>query len=207
MMIIYIDPKDKDPHHDQNSTIDILKKAGIEFTEADIKKTTRCIISHIVETMRKEREKLSPTKGPYDKWTYNSLTLPPIIETDNNAYPWWYVREHLDEIIRKERMRSPTKPKLKIRRIRKKSMNDQIEITPESLARINVTMLRIVNGIDPVDIMVHWTEGERAAGMVMWRLAQHYKKNDMLILADMLINKANVADPYKNDRWIGDVDN
>lgn len=209
MFIVYINPRDTNPQHDQNITVDILKHTGIDFVTADLHKTPLAIIKTLVTRMRENREQLTKVRGPNDKWNFNSLEMPPIIEVDGEAYPWWYTREMLDEIIRKEKIRIPEKPKtkLKINRIRNnRNTKDQIELDLVSLARINITMLALVNGIDVIDIMRFWSMNERAAGMIMWRLAQHYKAYELNILADMLSNKARVADPYtkRNNTWIGD---
>jgi hypothetical protein len=207
MIIVYIDPKDTNPRHDQNTLIDILTKANVEFTTASIYKTPLIIIRTLTQKMRENREKLSIVKGPSDKWNHDTLILPPVMEVNGDAYPWWYTRERLDEIIRHARIKIPEKKKLKIKRItNRKTTKDQIEIDLVSLARINITMLAFVSGIDPIDVMKFWPMGERTGFMLGWRLAQHYKCNDMLILADMLVNKAHVADPYTRDkhRWIGD---
>jgi hypothetical protein len=207
MIIVYINPKDTNPNHDQNITIDILKCMGVEFITTDLHKTQLEIIRKLTQKMRENRKQLSKVKGPNNKWDHDSLILPPVMEVGKDAYPWWYIRERLDEIIRYERIQIPTKPKLKIKRItNNKNTKDQIELDLLSLARINVTMLALVNRIDPIDIMCHWPMGERAAGMIMWRLAQHYKSFELNILADMLSNKAQVADPYakRNNVWIGD---
>jgi hypothetical protein len=220
MLTIYINKKDQNKYHDQNIMLDMLTKTKLKFTVVDLNQMELNEIKKLAEEIRRNRQKFKQINGIENKWNFNVLTLPPIIKTDDNTYPWWHIREHMDEIIRKERIRpqtnrettkpkrETTKPKLEIKRIRKrKTTTNEIEITSKSLARINVTMLRLINGIDPIDIMIHWSEEERASGMIMWRLAQHYKKHDMLILADMIKNKAEMADPYRKTRWVGDINN
>ena len=73
----------------------------------------------------------------------------------------------------------------------------------EDEARINVTMLRLVNGIPIYEVMKLWTYEEKATAVIMWRLAQHQKASELELFADMMIEKARNADPYRrdNDTW------
>jgi len=59
-------------------------------------------------------------------------------------------------------------------------------------------MLRLVNGADIYSIMKGWSEREKAAALITWRLAQHNKANDLRLIAEMMENKAQDADPYVN---------
>lgn len=91
------------------------------------------------------------------------------------------------------------KKKLKIKRIqiqRTKTPSNKIDINQEMIARINVTMLRIINGIDINQIINDWSMQEKAAGMIMWRYCQHLSASNLRVLADMITEKAKVADPY-----------
>jgi transposase len=98
------------------------------------------------------------------------------------------------------------KKKLKIKRIqlKRKQEDSTINLTQEALARISITMLRIVNGINVNEIVNNWPLGERATFMMGWRLAQHMKASDFRILADMILEKAKLADPYSSSPTVED---
>jgi len=60
-----------------------------------------------------------------------------------------------------------------------------------------VTIARILGGQNINDIVNEWPEEERAAGMIMWRLAQHSNAGNLLTFAEMLENKAKTIDPWR----------
>lgn len=163
----------------------------------------------LVNEIRKHRDWIGTDtriKGHKINWTYKELIKQPILEIEGYiTYPAQFL-ENLDEfgmktlindILRlQERTPQAKTPKLKIKNKLKKS--DKINISLESQARINVTMLRLVNGTDIYSIMNGWSEKEKAAALITWRLAQHNKANDLRLMAEMMENKAKDADPYVN---------
>ncbi len=112
----------------------------------------------------------------------------------------WYnfdeinTRDKLWRIVEKEQTKKKTK--LKIKKITKSTTSD-IDLSVKSLARINVTMTRVINGQDIRNIMSSWSDDEKAAGMIMWRLAQHQNAITMAIFAEMLNDKAKTIDPWR----------
>lgn len=147
-------------------------------------------------------------KGHKIKWSYNELKKQPMLEIEGRiTYPAQFL-ENLDEfgmqmlindILRLQERTQQTKTiKLKIKNKLKKS--DKINISLESQARINVTMLQLINGVDIYSVMKRWSEREKAAALITWRLAQHNKANDLRLMAEMMENKAKTADPYDNRR-------
>ena len=163
----------------------------------------------LVNEMRKHRDWIGTDtriKGHKINWTYKELIKQPILEIEGYiTYPAEFL-ENLDEhgmqslmndIWRLQERTPQTKTiKLKIKNKLKKS--DKINISLESQARINVTMLRLVNGANIYSIMKGWGENEKAAALITWRLAQHNKANDFRLMAEMMENKAKDADPYVN---------
>jgi len=163
----------------------------------------------LVSVMRRHRDWIGTDtriKGHKINWTYKELIKQPILEIEGYiTYPAQFL-ENLDEfgiqmlindILRLQERTPQTKTiKLKIKNRWKKS--NTINISLESQARINVTMLRLVNGVDIYSIMKGWGENEKAAALITWRLAQHNKANDLRLIAEMMENKAKDADPYVN---------
>ena len=163
----------------------------------------------LVNEIRKHRDWIGTDtriKGHKINWTHDKLKKQPILEIEGYiTYPAEFL-ENLDEfgiqmlindILRlQERTQQAKTLKLKIKNKLKKS--DKINISLESQARINVTMLRLVNGADIYSIMKGWSEREKAAALITWRLAQHNKANDLRLIAEMMENKAKDADPYVN---------
>ena len=122
-----------------------------------------------------------------------------LVVTNNGrtlCYDWKDIntRDKLWMIVRKEE--EQTKHKLRIKKITK-SHSTGINLSLESLARINVTVIRVMGGQNVNDIVNEWPEEERAAGMIMWRLAQHSNAGNLLTFAEMLENKAKTIDPWR----------
>jgi len=196
---IYINPKDKDQHHDQNMIMNMLENAKIEYITTNINNVDANELKELKTKMRENRVKLSHVRGPENKWQTSSLLLPPIIETDFGVFPWWYTREKLDSIIVQLEQKTQ-KPKIKRIQIKRITNKTTVNLTATSEARINVTILRALNNVNIYDIMNEWPLAERAAGMIMWRLAQHMKATDLFLLADMITEKAMLADPYRKQQ-------
>ncbi len=124
------------------------------------------------------------------------ILLVVIDKKQTMSYTWGDIntRDKLWRIVKKEQPGKKTK--LRITKITK-STTHGIDLSMESLARINVTMTRVVNGQNIIDIMNGWSDEEKAAGMIMWRLAQHQNAITMAIFAEMLNDKAKTIDPWR----------
>lgn len=163
----------------------------------------------LVNEIRKHRDWIGTDtriKGHKINWTYKELIKRPILEIEGYiTYPAEFL-ENLDEFgiqmlindILRLQERTPQAKTLKLKIKNKLEKSDKINISLESQARINVTMLRLVNGADIYSIMKGWGEKEKAAALITWRLAQHNKANDLRLMAEMMENKAQDADPYVN---------
>ena len=163
----------------------------------------------LVNEIRKHRDWIGTDtriKGHKINWTYKELIKQPILEIEGYiTYPAEFL-ENLDEFgtqmlindILRLQERTPQAKTLKIKIKNKLKKSDKINISLESQARINVTMLRLVNGANIYSIMKGWSEREKAAALITWRLAQHNKANDLRLIAEMMENKAQDADPYVN---------
>ena len=163
----------------------------------------------LVNEIRKHRDWIGTDtriKGHKISWTYDKLRKQPILEIEGYiTYPAEFL-ENLDEFgiqmlindILRLQERTPQAKTLKLKIKNKLKKSDKINISLESQARINVTMLRLVNGVDIYSIMKGWGEKEKAAALITWRLAQHNKANDLRLMAEMMENKAQDADPYVN---------
>ena len=163
----------------------------------------------LVNEIRKHRDWIGTDtriKGHKINWTYKELIKQPILEIEGYiTYPAEFL-ENLDEFgtqmlindILRLQERTPQAKTLKLKIKNKLKKSDKINISLESQARINVTMLRLVNGANIYSIMKGWGEKEKAAALITWRLAQHNKANDLRLIAEMLNNKAKDADPYVN---------
>ena len=163
----------------------------------------------LVNEIRKHRDWIGTDtriKGHKINWTYDKLRKQPILEIEGYiTYPAEFL-ENLDEFgiqmlindILRLQERTPQAKTLKLKIKNKLEKSDKINISLESQARINVTMLRLVNGADIYSIMKGWSEREKAAALITWRLAQHNKANDLRLIAEMMENKAQDADPYVN---------
>lgn len=163
----------------------------------------------LVNEIRKHRDWIGTDtriKGHKINWTYDKLKKQPILEIEGYiTYPAEFL-ENLDEVgiqmlindILRLQERTPQAKTLKLKIKNKLKKSDKINISLESQARINVTMLRLVNGADIYSIMKGWSEKEKAAALITWRLAQHNKANDLRLMAEMMENKAKDADPYVN---------
>lgn len=180
-------------------------KSTLEIHKIDYEERTKASpteIKSLISLMRKNRPKLRDTdkqKTRTDTWNYNTLTQSPIIYYDEIAYPSWWLEDNknLETLIWKIKQDNKIKPKLKIKRITKSTRRlNKINLSIEGMARVNITILQIINGINIYEIMEEWTEKEKEAGMILWRLAQHMKANDLNLMASMMIQKANAADPY-----------
>ena len=114
-----------------------------------------------------------------------------------SCYDWKDIntRDKLWKIVKKEK-EEPTKNKLKIKRITKSHENG-VDLSLESLARINVTIMRVMHGQNLSDIMNEWPESERAAGIILHRLTQHANASNLLTFAEMLTDKAKTIDPWR----------
>lgn len=162
----------------------------------------------LVNKIREHRDTIGVDKRIKHKinWTYDELKKQPILEIEGYiTYPAQFL-ENLDEFgiqmlindILRLQERTPQAKTLKLKIKNKLKKSDKINISLESQARINVTMLRLVNGADIYSIMKGWSEREKAAALITWRLAQHNKANDLRLIAEMMENKAKDADPYVN---------
>ena len=163
----------------------------------------------LVNEIRKHRDWIGTDtriKGHKINWTYKELIKQPILEIEGYiTYPAEFL-ENLDEFgtqmlindILRLQERTPQAKTLKLKIKNKLKKSDKINISLESQARINVTMLRLVNGANIYSIMKGWGEKEKAAALITWRLAQHNKANDLRLMAEMMENKAQDADPYVN---------
>jgi hypothetical protein len=135
----------------------------------------------------------------------------PILIVNNVEYE--YEQMNTRDKLWKAIHETPKIPTLKILKphnyTQHKSKSGQIDVDATNDARINVTVLRAMNGIDITDIIKTWTMGERAAALILWRIGQHQRADELLMLADMVASKAESYDPYRNDNkhnWIGDID-
>jgi len=162
----------------------------------------------LVNKIREHRDTIGTDKRIKHKinWTYKELIKQPILEIEGYiTYPAQFL-ENLDEFgmqtlindILRLQERTPQAKTLKLKIKNKLKKSDKINISLESQARINVTMLRIINGINIYDVMKGWSEREKTAALITWRLAQHNKANDLRLIAEMMENKAKDADPYVN---------
>ena len=162
----------------------------------------------LVNKIREHRDTIGVDKRIKHKinWTYDKLKKQPILEIEGYiTYPAEFL-ENLDEFgiqmlindILRLQERTPQAKTLKLKIKNKLEKSDKINISLESQARINVTMLRLVNGANIYSIMKGWGEKEKAAALITWRLAQHNKANDLRLMAEMMENKAKDADPYVN---------
>ena len=164
---------------------------------------------HLVNEIRRHRDWIGTDtriKGHKINWTYDELKKQPILEIEGYiTYPAQFL-ENLDEFgiqmlindILRLQERTPQAKTLKLKIKNKLKKSDKINISLESQARINVTMLRLVNGANIYSIMKGWGEKEKADALITWRLAQHNKANNLRLIAEMLNNKAIEADPYVN---------
>lgn len=163
----------------------------------------------LVNEIRRHRDWIGTNtriKGHKINWTYDELKKQPILEIEGYiTYPAQFL-ENLDEFgmqmlindILRLQERTPQAKTLKLKIKNKLEKSDKINISLESQARINVTMLRLINGVDIYSVMKGWGEKEKAAALITWRLAQHNKANDLRLMAEMMENKAKDADPYVN---------
>lgn len=132
--------------------------------------------------------------------------MAPILDVEGNKYyeyneidraeKLYAIIENQVEFDDEKQNNKPTKQRYKIRTPMKKSRKDWFTLTLEGEARINVTILRMINGVDTYAIIRGWSEKEKEAALIMWRLAQHNKAHDFMLYAEMLTSKAKAADPY-----------
>jgi arsenate reductase-like glutaredoxin family protein len=178
----------------------IAKELKIKFEERKLNPNNRELVT-----------KIRTTKTP---GTFNELGgVAPILESTNKAWPAYKLitQEQIEETLilaaADEVPKENKKSKLKIRRIFNRNNGDRILMRGEDEARINVTILRALNGTNIIKIMDEWSNEEKAAGLIMWRIAQHNKSEELEILADMIKTKASISDPFKrkNNTWIGDI--
>lgn len=125
----------------------------------------------------------------------------PILDMSGNKYYTYNELRNKNELYRiVTEGKTPTsankKRTCKINKNKRNQYNQGFTLTDEGKARINVTILRMVNGVDPYKIVRGWTDKEKEAAMIMWRLAQHNKASEMMLFAEMLKNAAKSADPY-----------
>jgi len=192
---------------DDEELAEEMNQYGISFQI--IRNPSKNDIRRLANRIREHRDTLGTSHTPRKGWKFNEISRLPIIEIEDDiAYPAFYIENmgilerscwmHAIEDKQKtdDKKQRMTKLKLKIKNKLKKS--DKINISLESQARINVTMLRLVNGVDIYSIMKGWGEKEKAAALITWRLAQHNKANDLRLMAEMMENKAQDADPYVN---------
>lgn len=140
----------------------------------------------------------------------DTILSAPILVVKGNIYKYdeictreklWNATHGPDGKVIIDRPQIPQKKKLKIRRIqiqKNKTPTTTINLTPETIAKINVTIIRVINGANINDIVNEWKLHERTAFMIGWRLAQHLKSKDLQVLADMIQEKAKYADPYRH---------
>ena len=163
-------------------------------------KTITLITPGNTEETQKTRRRLKSWNIPFNEMenAYDNETHMMIKNNGKTScYNWksFSTRDKLWELVKKER-EEQTKHKLRIKKITK-SHSTGINLSLESLARINVTIARILGGQNINDIVNEWPEEERAAGMIMWRLAQHSNAGNLLTFAEMLENKAKTIDPWR----------
>ena len=127
----------------------------------------------------------------------NETQLVVTNDGQSKCYNWKNIntRDKLWKIVKKEK-EEPMKRKLRIKRITRLRATG-VDLSLESLARINVTVIRVMNGQNLSDIMNEWPENERAAGIILYRLTQHANASNLLTFAEMLENKAKTIDPWR----------
>ncbi len=173
---------------------ELMRRNKVEYQVMSVKKTTeqmRALLSEPINKMRK--------RGKTGKFI--DLAKLPIVETQKSAWN----RDELNKMNKEELMKileivkkeqSEKRTKLRITKITK-STSSGIDLSVKSLARINVTITRVINGQDINKIMSNWSDEEKAAGIIMWRLAQHQNAITMEIFAEMLNDKAKTIDPWR----------
>jgi hypothetical protein len=182
--------------HDSEKAYEILEASGLNIEVTDAHYIDKKRMKKLITDIRKMRPKLVRNK------TINwkdpaTLLYPPILVTPIGTFPWWHLKERIGDII-KELLQPKPKPKLKIKRITNTTQTETFGLSPEETARVNVTMLRAINGTSIYEIVSRWPEEQRAALLIGWRLAQHMKALDLEILSDLIISKAKICDPYKD---------
>lgn len=192
-IIFYIDDED-DRENDKLSEITrSLRQHKITYDVYEVDNKSRYKRDLLSTTVTKMRMNKKIGK-------FAELAILPIIETKDNAWNGDEIKDtNIEEILKSLGVieeKKQTKTKLKIKKITRSTRRD-IDLSVESLARINVTMIRLINGQDIRNIMSSWTDDEKAAGMIMWRLAQHQNARTMEIFAEMLNDKAKTIDPWK----------
>lgn len=195
---------------DVESIKEMLDDNNIKYNEIFIETLGITRLSTLTREMREIRTKM--VNYPLEnRWKREQLILPPILKTGFGTFPWWHLRVKADEIVFRLRIEQKAAQKTRLKIIKQlhytqhKSKSGQINIDLINEARINVTILQAINGIDITDIINTWSMKERAAAIIMWRLAQHQKKMDYMTLIDMLKSKACISDPYKNNTWVGET--
>jgi len=187
-----------------------LQQNHITYSEKDIKSQSFEELKPLVMEIRSIRPKLMKTlkQGTDIEWKFYKLAKGPILKTEKETLPAWYIEKNMDLLIHelKANQKQPKK-KLKIRRIIRNQNSQSICLTANALGRINTTILRALHGINVVNLVNSWSLEERTAFVIAWRLCQHQKRNELRIFADMLENKAKTSDPYaeKNNEWIGSI--
>lgn len=181
---------------------ELMKEKKLKLEKIDISTLSENELKQIRFEMRMVRPFLRTVDWPNDRWSYEQLSKPPILKTQIGTYPWWYLikLEYMQKIVDTLVDLQKIQPKLAIRRITKSTQrNDVLSVTLEELARVNVTILRVINGTSITEIAEHWSIKEKAAALITWRLAQHQRSNDLRVLADMITEKAKLADPFHEE--------
>ena len=181
---------------------ELMKEKKLKLEKIDISTLSENELKQIRFEMRMIRPFLRTVDWPEDRWSYEQLSKTPILKTNIGTYPWWYLikLEYVEKILDQLSELIKLQPKLTIRRITKQTQrNDVLTVTQEDLARVNVTMLRVINGTSITEIAENWSTKEKAAALIMWRLAQHQRSNDLRVLADMITEKAKLADPFHEE--------
>jgi hypothetical protein len=156
----------------------------------------------LVTEIRSIRPKLASKMpvGTNIEWQYYKLVKAPIIKTEKETLPAWYIKENMEEILNELKAnQKPEKRKLKIKRIHKNRnrVEDKIYHSKETEARINITIIQILeNKKNIADIVNEWSEKEKAAFIIAWRLCQHGNANKLKDISEMTMFQAESIDPW-----------
>jgi hypothetical protein len=193
-IIFYVDKDNEDNNNEQLCEIrKTLQKRKIEYTTVLIKNTIfikKRLLSDAVTKMRMMQK----------TGTFNELAILPIIEAEKEA---WNGNE-IDKACVSNTPKRQIKHKIRIT----KKPTKRIDMTPETMARVNVTMIRLVEGVSDInEIMTTWTEQEKAAGLIMWKLAQYNNAKILMLLREMIYDKVIALHPnMESNDWIGNME-
>jgi hypothetical protein len=189
MITIYV-KKEKEPNFDLQH---LMTENDIEYKELQL--NTEHFSAK--DTLRRAI-KLMREKGKTG--TFNELAVLPIVQTELFALNAKDLSK-IDDVTLIELLKQGEgieKKKLKIKKITKQKI-PTIGLSGEDEARINTTVIKVIYGkdINIEDIVDSWPNGEKAAFMIAWRLASHAQAETLLVMADMLKNRAEQVDKYR----------